>query len=1323
MTEQNKESVETPDTEQNLTEEVAQAAALPPKNRLKKWLKRIAFYLSLLFIFLIGFTVWLVQTPSGLRFAAFSVPSLFGVDISAKKTEGTIWKGFSAEGLEIDTKAANIELSSLAFHWQSSKIWSKQLWVDLIDVGVVKVQTKKTEEKDTPPPKLPDNIGLPLNVHVGKIKLEGLVLNNQTEQIVWGSALSYDYQNEQHKLTIEAVNTPWISFKGESTLNNLAPFALAGNIQMETKLDSVSAQGKVNLDGNLQELDLSGGLSSDSFAITFEGKPRPFEAQMFKKLNHIRATVGGLNLHQFDERAPDAPLSMGLLLDGTKGDYLHGSLDFANLSPMAANEKGIPIRLLQTQVKLDDQGVIKLDDFVAYGLEEGLLNLSGQVALTKKEIDLRLSVVNMQLHDVIASDFPDKLNGEVKAKGLWENPDLSWNLTTDRLNSKGKLNFVKQAKGQQLLIPEAFIQAKAGGKINLNAALDLFEKRALKVKASTQNLNPETLLPSLPKGSITSNLNVEGFLEEPLKLDAKLKIEQSRVAQANLRGFADISLVQDHLTKANIDISLGSNSIKTQGSFGAEKDKLNININAPRLNEAGLDFLTGSVVAKGSVAGTPKKLIIDLMAKADALQYRNTVRIVQLDAKVKASPDITTPMAVQITGKDVFLLGKTPQENTQISNISFNLNGTGAKHHFEGATETTLAGNHYKIQLAANGGLNKNYDWKGTIQKLDVKDALDVLLQTPVSLDVGAEHLILGKANWAALGGSLQLDKLIWHKASGFSTKGRGSNLRVDKLTNIVHVPYTENLVLKGDWDISYGSSMRGYAKIEHQSGDIAMPVSKSGKKSLPLGISKLLLNANLNGNTIRFDVDGVTRHATVKGSVALNQNANNFALSTLSGKVDMSVPDLTSFRLLVPVGMNVGGSLQAHVTLSGTVGKPNLGGTLSGENLLYRERNLGLRLAEGTLRSHFIGQGIVIDSLSFKSYNGTNRPNGTLTTKGPIYVKDGFPAIDLDVIFDKFNVFEARPNRILVISGNGKLTAFPSASANHKNEAALMQMMNVNVNGNLKIDFGRIDLPKVGTPALDSDVIIVTQKIEEKAPLPAITANIALDFGEQFTFQGLGLTVQLGGKMNMHSKPNDVLRASGQIHITKGGYRAYGQDLVIEKGIISFNQGNTITDPVLSVRAKRRYSPVGAGVEVKGPVSAMMITLIADEPMSPKDKLAWLILGRDPSSAEDEDALAASAGAWLAGSVNDKVRFFDDLGIITRPKKVLKTGEVSPAEQMAMVGRHLSDTLYVGYEYGLDSAESAVRLSYQITRTLQLIFRAGTKASSAEAKYSIRFD
>ncbi|MDD0717121.1 translocation/assembly module TamB domain-containing protein, partial [Shigella sonnei] len=90
------------------------------------------------------------------------------------------------------------------------------------------------------------------------------------------------------------------------------------------------------------------------------------------------------------------------------------------------------------------------------------------------------------------------------------------------------------------------------------------------------------------------------------------------------------------------------------------------------------------------------------------------------------------------------------------------------------------------------------------------------------------------------------------------------------------------------------------------------------------------------------------------------------------------------------------------------------------------------------------------------------------------------------------------------------------------------------------------------------------------------------------------------------------------------------------------------------------------------------------------------LILNRAGSgSSGDNAALSAAAGALLAGQINDRIGLGDDLGFTSKRSRHPQTGDLNPADQVLTVGKQLTGKLYIGYEYGISSAEQSVKLIY----------------------------
>ena len=100
-----------------------------------------------------------------------------------------------------------------------------------------------------------------------------------------------------------------------------------------------------------------------------------------------------------------------------------------------------------------------------------------------------------------------------------------------------------------------------------------------------------------------------------------------------LSGKADVAYENKHLSRALTDLTLGSNIVKTNGSFGKKGDRLNLNITAPDLSRFGFG-LGGLLNARGYISGSfsdgLKTLEADLNGEARNFKVADTVNIRQI---------------------------------------------------------------------------------------------------------------------------------------------------------------------------------------------------------------------------------------------------------------------------------------------------------------------------------------------------------------------------------------------------------------------------------------------------------------------------------------------------------------------------------------------------------------------------------------------------------------------------------------------------------------------------------------------------------------------
>jgi translocation and assembly module TamB len=230
---------------------------------------------------------------------------------------------------------------------------------------------------------------------------------------------------------------------------------------------------------------------------------------------------------------------------------------------------------------------------------------------------------------------------------------------------------------------------------------------------------------------------------------------------------------------------------------------------------------------------------------------------------------------------------------------------------------------------------------------------------------------------------------------------------------------------------------------------------------------------------------------------------------------------------------------------------------------------------------------------------------------------------------------------------------------------------------------------------------------------------DVRFNLGDNLWYRGRGLETKLAGELRVVGEIGAGMRGTGSIRTVAGTYDAYGRKLTIEHGTLTFF--GSIENPALDVLALRKGLPVEAGVEVLGYVSRPRVRLVSQPEVPDPEKISWLVLGRAPGDvSQGEAALLASAATSLLGrSSGESItkRFgFDEvkvgrsdtvLGVLPESTVAGKTGTAS-ASDVVTVGKRLSKDIYAVYEFGLANAEGALRITWQITQSFQLLGRAG---------------
>jgi translocation and assembly module TamB len=195
---------------------------------------------------------------------------------------------------------------------------------------------------------------------------------------------------------------------------------------------------------------------------------------------------------------------------------------------------------------------------------------------------------------------------------------------------------------------------------------------------------------------------------------------------------------------------------------------------------------------------------------------------------------------------------------------------------------------------------------------------------------------------------------------------------------------------------------------------------------------------------------------------------------------------------------------------------------------------------------------------------------------------------------------------------------------------------------------------------------------------------------------------------------------SSGNIHVVKGAYSAYGQRLQIERGILSF-QG-PLDNPGLDIIAMRKNQAVEAGVAVSGTAQSPRVRLVSNPGVPDSEKLSWLVLGHglEDASGQDYNALHAAAGLLL--SAGESVTLQQKIAHATGFEDVSLKGSGELEGTMLALGKRLSSRAYLSYEHGLTGASSLVKINYTLTKRVSVQAQAGT-APAMDLFYTFRFE
>lgn len=1358
-----------PDKPANTT---AKRAAKPARS----WLKasaRAAGGLIALTVGATGALWWWAGTEgslaTGLQWASQSQPLKF------ENATGSLRAGGHVDQLNWQQDGLNADVRDVTLSWQPWSLLHGTLKINRLSAASIEVTDTRPP---SPTPTLPPNaLGLPLQIALDDFFIGQFEYKGKAAFSVADIAGNYAYNGLQHQFDLKSTQYASGRYSGRAVLTSAGPLTLQATLSgalavtVPNNPEPVPLAFQATASGPLTDMQVKAELQMTAAAAasaTNAEKPAlqphasasarvmPWAAQ---PLPQAEASFRDLDLAALLPQAPQTLLSGSASVQPlesasptTASPAWVLQLQLANSLPGPWDQQRLPVEQLDTQGEWRD-GAALVRSLKAQ-LGGGELLASGEWAPAPSapptvppsaspatapatapeqawQLNATLKHINpAQLHTQLA---PLPLDGraEVNGQGAMTRFDASVQTARGAANAanavkrpaprthSGQNNFLEQLRLRDASATGSWNAQQAGGTLTLSA---------LQVRTSDAELSGQLEVQPAQKGGqgkltlsapgLEAKLNGE---MRPASGAGELSVRGRDAAQA-LRWLQKLPGMPASVLSASAS---GSAELQAQWKGGWQDPALQAKLDVPSL-----DWIPAA-----SKPPAPKKAAAETTATAVTAP------------KAAASANLLKVRELQAT-----LSGRLTQAQLGV----------------QGRVE--IDQRRYALQVAADGGRLKSANtntplgesaWQGLVKQLSlsVEDpalgsgAWRLATRAPVALkwtpsgtggafQSGAGEALLTAPTSTASSAPPSQATLSWQpvrwRPGELVTAGKITGLPIAWI-ELLAGPQMKGaglggtLVFEGQWDAVLSNSLKVKASLARSSGDITVEApGVPGKAArVAAGIKEARISLETAGDALTLALRWNSERAgTADGQLKTRlirapdgQGVGGWlwpANAPLNGQLKAQLPRIGVWSLLAPPGWRLRGSLGADVAISGTRAAPNLAGDLQANDLALRSVVDGIEFGNGRLRARLDGTRMRINEFTLQGA-GEKGTGGSLTAQGEAGWINGKPQVQLDAKLQQLRA-SIRTDRRLTVSGDVQ---------------ARLQGDQTELTGKLVIDQARIILPDEGTPQLGDDVIVRTasgaaagKKAPEKTSNETVDkANrplklaVDIDLGRDFRIQGKGIDTRIRGTLALSGNSLSEPRLVGTLRTFGGQYRAYGQRLDVEQGVIRFT--GAIDNPTLDILAIRPNLTQRVGVQITGTALLPSVRLYAQPELPDAEKLSWLVVGRASAAGGAEAALLQQAALALLGSKGGGMSggLAASLGLDELSFRGSSNNADGTATGGAItLGKRFSRNFYAAYERSISGALGTLFVFYDLSQRFTLRAQAGEQ-SAIDLIFTVPYD
>lgn len=1222
-----------------------------------KWMGLSSLILVSIFVCIVGFVVSSWGARLGLSIADNMLDEL-----SIDYKSGGLGSELVLSRLQWQQDAVDVSVEEIKLQLDLSCILGFSLCIDTLEVGnvVVKVMPQKGE---SPAEESEGPITLPINVLVKNLEIGQLSVAIQDQlHITWQSLKTHLQFYKSLDVTELSVNNLIINSltNPQSKTSVDKPFELANwqyqplsPIDFQLPLSFTLKQAKIapftfQADGEQQVV-------VNFLALEASGQPNSLLIKQLQ-LKHDMAQLSVQGKVAFD-----GIMSHELNIEGQMSVRQYGATDFTLHSKGDMNN-------LALNAELSGAASLTLD-----------ADLKPANELLPMELKLDWRDLQWPLSNAVDAEIKSSL-GHVAIRGDLAGLDIQ---STSQLSGKAipatSLELSAQANRKQVQL-EKLVAQTLEGKITAQGVTRLDQTLSTNGTLIFEHINPGVF-----------HKDYQGDINGQLIADVENSTGQwqAHVSDLDLHGtWRDFPLTvsgkaafdtSNKITLDKLTIVNGANSLLVNGVLSEDKAlDFDLHLKAPQISQSIAD-VSGSLQADAKISGSVAAPSFAYTIAGNKLALAE-INIESLSGQGEVLWNEQKPINVTLQLKQIQGI------QNQVDKADISLSGNANSHML--IIDTTS--NKTNLQAKIEGSLGDNA-WQGRWLEGKIEStyaSLNLVTPFDISANWQTQQYAISEHCWRQ-----QSSDLCINQASFKNHEAKWDIALHDlNLFPLVHrlVPQFPavtsesklSMTLQGHWIIDQLPEAKLHANLSPAKW------SFKNKQDLSLDLQKFDVNAQISSNNLNVQ-------ATMSGpeigalTLDLQGEAGDFAeqlARPINGEFSLRDFNLAPFKILMPELDKLEGELVGSTTISGTLQQPLFNGEINLNNGAVQSRAMPIVVSGVQQKIQLIDDKALISGTYLLGKGAGNiegqvswqpQLQGQLTIKG-----DGLE-------FDYQSMLRAQ------VSPDINIHFFPDL---------------VKVEGDVIVPYARFKLRELpqGSISPSKDVVMADQEAKEREAEQLLQLNLKVLIdpkkANQVKLDAFGLTTDVRGNLQIQNGKNGMV-ANGDMQLVNGRYKAYGQNLIIREGDITFN--GQIDRPFLNIEAVRdpelTEDEVVAGIRVEGSTDSPQVEVFSEPAMEQQQSLSYMLTGRGLGSSSGDSQDTMLTNMLLSFGLGQSENLVSNIGQKLGFKDVsLDTSGQGDGTQLSVTG-YVAPGVQLRYGVGVFDSVSEVAIRYQLMPQLYL--------------------